>query len=68
MNFTLGTDGIDKRNWKCFFGMHQYEIIREKKTLTYLLETDNIPSEIINTFTLQCIFCGKISREKIKES
>lgn len=55
----------DKRNWKCFFGMHQYSIlenIRHKHTSDFNdFKSTRYSINIIRI----CDFCGKIKHNEI---
>lgn len=49
----------DKRNLKCFFGLHQFVRIKEEKTNTF--HGNNTPPTYTTvTYISECKFCGKI--------
>lgn len=48
----------DTRNWKCFFGLHQYgEPIHGGR---YIHSSDIGHSKEGNYYTCRCVHCGKI--------
>lgn len=55
----------DKRNWRCFFGMHQWSVISSNERHYYKSSTDNRPNRIATLHTLQCMHCGKLNSKEI---
>ena len=54
----------DKRNLKCFFGLHQFVRIKEQKSNLFY-EGDTLPSRVTVTYISECKFCGKISSKVV---
>lgn len=59
------TSREDKRNLKCFFGMHQWEVFREMRCRDFSKESDKLPSRVFTRYTLKCAFCGELRERNI---
>ena len=59
------SEQTDKRNWKCFLGMHQYSILEKRTTRDFTYSTSDLPSSIQLNIISVCDFCGKIQHEKV---
>lgn len=56
----------DRRNWKCFIGMHQYSEYRKPhRTKVFNDSTSTRPVKQYVIYTLKCDFCGKIISETV---
>lgn len=51
---------IRTRNWKCFFGMHQSEIIERTQMSKYSNDSSTRPYKSWWHITTRCVHCGKI--------
>ena len=56
----------DKRNFKCFFGMHQYKCVRRHKNQIFEYGNDDMPYETRFTYIYECNFCGKMKTKVVK--
>jgi hypothetical protein len=56
---------MQKKDWKCLIGLHQYELIKTHKTNVYDNKDDAHPSEIVYTYLSRCVHCGKIKSHKV---
>lgn len=54
----------DTRNWKCFFGMHQWKQIGEISRQHFEYSTSKRPYRITTVYRMQCAHCGKITHEE----
>lgn len=59
------TSREDKRNLKCFFGMHQWEIFKEDRRREFWSESDKVPRRIFTKYTMKCEFCGELRERNI---
>lgn len=49
------------RNWKCFIGMHQWRVIKNKE-ITVCRSSDALPVEKLDVYILACTRCGKMTK------
>ncbi len=58
----------DRRNWKCFIGMHQFNQLDEPKVVDVYdpVVSMHIPVNQKVVYTMKCEFCGKITSKKVK--
>ncbi|EPY6812498.1 hypothetical protein ACXEGP_002411 [Klebsiella quasipneumoniae] len=49
----------DTRNWKCFFGLHQWEVKEKIQRNSYEESWSQRPYKIQTIIRMQCIHCGK---------
>lgn len=57
----------DRRNWKCFIGMHQMEEFSKPELVNVFdlgLSTTR-PVKIKKIFIMKCAFCGKIEEYEV---
>ncbi|TDX14620.1 hypothetical protein EDF88_3937 [Buttiauxella sp. BIGb0552] len=51
----------DTRNWKCFFGMHQWQQLNVIRREYYEGHSSGkLPYKITNKHTLKCCHCGEL--------
>lgn len=53
----------DTRNWKCFFGMHQWEelkVIKCEYFRDYNPSPSTLPYRVTSKHTLKCCHCGEL--------
>ena len=51
---------VERRNWKCFFGMHQTEIIERTNMSKYSNDGGTLPYKRWVHIISRCVHCGKI--------
>lgn len=54
----------DTRNWKCFFGMHQWNKMGEYTKSYFQYQNSEHPYRIAVCYRLQCVHCGKITHKE----
>jgi len=56
---------VDRRDWKCFIGIHQLIQIGEPREVAIYNSGKLNPYKKRLTYILQCEICGKISSSKV---
>ncbi len=56
---------VDTRNWKCFFGMHQWRVVKKIEEKIYEKESDKYPSKMRNVYILMCVHCGEMTKRNL---
>lgn len=55
---------LDTRNWRCFFGMHQWDVVTKVTQEYYAQECDKYPCVIRDAYTMRCVHCGEMTKRK----
>ena len=55
----------DTRNWRCFFGMHQWQLKEKREQHYYEYSSSARPYRIKFILRMQCAHCGKFESQII---
>lgn len=55
----------DTRNWRCFFGVHQWEVVASMEFEKYESNESTHPYKIFRRYTQKCAHCGQMTNKDL---